>query len=483
MNKLRQKYKKLPLQLRAGIWFTFLQYFQQAIVILATPIFTRIMTTDQYGIINVYNTLQGLLNVILTLKLSSGIYQLQLFEYKDNREGLTSSLVILSSVFLLLSSVMFFTFRGFLIYLMKLPLSMIMIMMVDIWAQMVLSFWLTRNRFEYKYRICFIVVASNCIIKTFCSVAFVLWANDNQAFYKVLGNTIPETIVALIIFFVILHKGRQYICLAFWREAIRFNIVLVPSYLSAILLSSSDRLMINHYCSSTDVALYSIAYSCAHLVQLFFAAINWVFTPYAYECLDLKNYIPLKKTSDSLTVIMAALTALLISFAPEAIAIFAPASYSSAIYVIPPAACGIFLTFIYGFFTNAEYFYKKNVYITVATIIGAAVNILLNWLLIPRLGYLVASYTTIVGYLIMTIIHYYFYKKIVDKKIYNVKLWALIVSFLYLYGFVCLSLYDYVVIRYCIVLSMLIIAIIKRDLIISVLKDMKSSKNAERKEG
>lgn len=469
-----QKFKKLPLGVRAGLWFAFLQYAQQAIIIVAIPFFTRLMPTEEYGTVNVYNTWQTILNIILTLKLSASIYQLQMVEYKDDKDNLTSSLVMVSNIIMAIATVIFLVFNRLLSKITTLSSDMLYIMLIDIWTQMIISFWLTRKKFEYKYQICLIVVLSNCLLRTLCSVGFVYFSAENQAFYKVLGNVIPETVIALIILISIFFKGRRKFITKYWIEALKFNIVLLPSYLSDYLLSASDRLMINNFCSKSDVALYSIAYSCAHLAQLFYAAINWVFTPYAFRKLEEQRYYELRSTANIITLMMAVLTGLLVAFAPEAMAIFAPSNYYEAVWVIPPAACGIFLTLIYNFFTNTEYYFKKNVYITIATIAGAAANILMNWMLIPRLGYIVASYTTIAGYVIMTILHYFFYRKNAPVNIYDVKRMLLITVVLYAFSGLCLVLYNHMIIRYSIIAIIILGLIWKRKYILYILEFIKS---------
>lgn len=473
IRKIQDKIKNLPLGIKAGIWFVILQYVQQAIVIIATPIFTRILTTEDYGLVNIYNTWQSILNIILTLKLSASIYQLQMVEYKDDRDNLTSSLVTVSTIILLGASLIVFAFNKSISCLINLPSKMLYIMLADIWSQMILSFWLTRNKFEYNYKKCLVVVLSNCFLRTLLSIIMVQYATCDYGYYKVLGNLIPELCFAIVIFIRIYSKGKRKFIIPYWREAIKFNIIIVPSYLSEILLSSSDRLMIDSFCPRSDVALYSLAYSCAHLAQLFFAAINWVFTPYAYNCLDQNKNSELKKTANILTIMMASLTGIVVAFAPEAIAVFAPDTYYNAIWVIPPAACGIFLTFVYGFFTNTEYFYKKNVFITAATIIGAIINIALNRIFIPMYGYIAAAYTTVMGYAVMTVVHYIFYKKTITSSIYDIRILFLITAFLYVFCGICLLLYGYTLIRYAIIIIGLILLIIKRQTIITTFQAMR----------
>lgn len=473
-KKLREKLKDMPLGIKAGIWFVVLQYVQQAINIIATLIFTRLLSEDDYGLINLYNTWHSILTVVLTLKLSASIYQLQMVEYKEDRDNLTSSLVTISTIILLGSSFIVCLFSNTISSAISFPSKMLYIMLADIWAQMILSFWLTRNKFEYEYKKCLIVVLLNCFLRTALSIVMVCFATRDFGYYKVLGNLIPELFFAGAILIRIYSKGKKAFITKYWKEAIKFNIVIVPSYLSEILLSSSDRIMIDAFCPRSDVAYYSLAYSCAYMVQLFFTAINWVFTPYAYNCLNENRKDELKKTASLLTILAALVTGLLVAFAPEAITILAPNTYHDAIWVIPPAACGIFLTFIYGFFVNTEYYYKKNVYITVATIIGAVTNIALNWVFIPIYGYIAAAYTTVVGYAVMTFIHFVFYKMTVASGIYSIRMLLVITAILYGFCSICLLLYGYTLIRYFVIIMILLIIMIKRKSLLMIFKAMRN---------
>lgn len=58
------------------------------------------------------------------------------------------------------------------------------------------------------------------------------------------------------------------------------------------------------------------------------------------------------------------------------------------------------MIFAYSLYVNIEHYYKKTPYITVNTIIAAASNIVLNFIFIPRYGYIAAAYTTLASYFI-----------------------------------------------------------------------------------
>lgn len=60
--------------------------------------------------------------------------------------------------------------------------------------------------------------------------------------------------------------------------------------------------------------------------------------------------------------------------------------------------------------------YKKTKYIMVASIIGAVLNVILNFALIPVFGYLAAGYTTLFCYLLFALFHGVFMLKIAQEQ-------------------------------------------------------------------
>ena len=56
MNKLLDKYKKIPAPVKAGLWFFIYTVLHKGIVFLTVPIFSRLLTTEQYGLLTVYQS-------------------------------------------------------------------------------------------------------------------------------------------------------------------------------------------------------------------------------------------------------------------------------------------------------------------------------------------------------------------------------------------------------------------------------------------
>ena len=52
--KLFEKYRSMSIVTRATIWFLICSIIQKGFAFITTPIFTRIMSTEQYGQYSIY---------------------------------------------------------------------------------------------------------------------------------------------------------------------------------------------------------------------------------------------------------------------------------------------------------------------------------------------------------------------------------------------------------------------------------------------
>ena len=108
LKTLVDKYKSLSAPVKASIWFTACNIIQKGIALISTPIFTRIMTTQQYGVYTIYQSWYQVLTIFATLNLSAGIFNNGLTKYPEKKSEFVSSLQGLSTTV---------TFVLFLIYI------------------------------------------------------------------------------------------------------------------------------------------------------------------------------------------------------------------------------------------------------------------------------------------------------------------------------------------------------------------------------
>ena len=69
LKKIKIKYINLPIQVRASFWFLICTFTQKAVNVITTPIFTRLLSTSEYGEYNVYTSWLGIFTVFISLNL------------------------------------------------------------------------------------------------------------------------------------------------------------------------------------------------------------------------------------------------------------------------------------------------------------------------------------------------------------------------------------------------------------------------------
>ena len=63
----------------------------------------------------------------------------------------------------------------------------------------------------------------------------------------------------------------------------RFNLPLIPHYLSQTILNSADRIMIERITDAEQAGIYSLAYSVSLVMTLFNTALMQTLSPWIYE--------------------------------------------------------------------------------------------------------------------------------------------------------------------------------------------------------
>ena len=81
-------------------------------------------------------------------------------------------------------------------------------------------------------------------------------------------------------------------------------------------------------------------------------------------------------------------------------------SYHEAFIIIPIVVIGYFFFFLYSLYVGYAFYYKKTLLISIITIVSGLLNIGLNYLLIPKYGYMIAAYTTLITYIVLFLLHY-----------------------------------------------------------------------------
>ena len=474
LQEVLNKYKAFPVQVRASMWFLVCSFLQKGISVLTTPIFTRLLSTAEYGQYNVFNSWLGIITVFVSLNLSAGVYSTGLVKFEEDRPRFISSMQGLTLVLLLLWTGIYLILHDFWNQLFSLTTVQMIAMLVMIWTTSVFSFWAAEQRVTYNYKTLVYLTIIVSLLKPIVGIVLVLHA-ENKVLARILGLVLIELIAYLGLFIIHVRRGRVLYIKKYWKYALAFNIPLVPHYLSQTVLSSADRIMITDMVGDSEAGIYSLAYSLSLIMLLFNSSLLSTISPWIYQRIKVKSVVEIGSVSYIALAIIALVNLVLIAFAPEAVAIFAPIEYEDAIWVIPPVAMSAYFMFCYDLFAKFQFYYEKTQYIMFASVCGAILNIILNYLLIPIFGYYAAGYTTLFCYVVYVIAHYVFMRMVCreyldDVRVFNTKNLVIITAIFLGLGFLLMFTYNWLVIRYLLIIVLLVILFLKRKLLFEKIK-------------
>lgn len=481
LKKLVGKYNNLPIQVRASFWFLVCTFTQKAINVITTPVFTRLMTTAEYGEYSVYISWLGIFTVFISLNLSLGVFMRGLIKFSDRKNEFASSMQSLTFILAIAWIIIYLPFSTQINKLTNLNTTRTLLMIITIWLNAVFGFWAAEQRVDYQYKKLVPITLSVTIGGQVLGVVLIYVLSDRVT-ARILGTVIVDTLIYLWLFGSDIIRGRKLFDWEFWKYALLFNLPLVPHYLSQVVLNSSDRIMIEKMVGSSAAGIYGLAYSISQVMTMFNTALFQTEEPWLYRKIGEKKIEDIRPIAYTSFIFIAGVNLLLILFAPEIISIFAPEEYYEAIWVIPSIVMSVFFSFSYYFFAVFEYYYEKTKPIAIASCIGAVLNVALNYLLIPIYGYYAAGYTTLVCFIVYAIFHYIFMhsickEKFDGKELFSIRTFILISVVFVLAGFLIQATYMHTFFRYTLIVLVVVFVICRRTIIYKSIHKLFDMKN------
>ncbi|MDR3609091.1 MAG: polysaccharide biosynthesis C-terminal domain-containing protein [Ignavibacteriaceae bacterium] len=202
------------------------------------------------------------------------------------------------------------------------------------------------------------------------------------------------------------------------KVVIKFSIPILFASLFTAGSNVADRFILNIFAGREEVGLYSFAYRIAIVMNIFVASFYAAWNPHSLNLYYKKDYessfgVTLNKLVASCCLILltvSLLTRYLFDINIYGISLFNP-GYKAGIIIIPIVMTGYIFNGISLFYTVYPTVANKTHHILLANLTAFALNIGLNFLLIPRFGMVGAAISTLTGFLFSS-----FYLFFVSRK-------------------------------------------------------------------
>lgn len=373
----------------------------QVITILSIPVFTKLLTPADFGVYEVYNNTIRFLSILFSLNLYTGFYRYY-FEKHLDKKYLMQFLLRTSFFSFVIGVFVLYFIKEDLLRIMNLPSDLFIWIPIGLFSTILLNFFTSYNNAQQKSTRLSIWQFVMQLLKTIAAILLILYVSKNY-----LGRIVGENLVLLIIsILLVVIYFRNYIG---WGESlpdklqiIKYSTGFIPIGLSTYLISYLDLVLINNLQGNDASGVYSYAYKFAIIYSGFSQAFITANRPDLFNLLKENKEQEVINQMRSMFKLVTVLACVFIFFAGDGGRILAlKVEFEEALFLLPVLVLGyVFsdLAELYNFFL---YYSKKVKLFYVSFITTTIVNFLLNIWLIPKYGYQVAAYTTLVSYMVL----------------------------------------------------------------------------------
>lgn len=447
----------------------------RAINYLSIPIFTRMLSQDELGMVSGYISWISIVGIFVGFGLNTSIAVARI-NYDGDFDAYNSSIIYFSLFwFVFLEIIANLTFN--LYYpIVLVDRVWINFFLVAAFSGYVIESYIKKNTIDYKFKINTLLGSANSVFSLVISV-YLIKHMSNRIVGRMIGQYLFYTVVAFVVF-LYLGRVRPF---RISRKVIEFAVPIgIPNMIhlaSQTVMAQSDRIIILRLCNPTKAAVYSVAYTISSLLQVVWSAVNEVWTPWLFRSLKNEDTVKIRHYSKLYLYLFSAIFAVVVLVCPELTVFLSTKEYSEAKVFSPIIVLAGYFVFVYSFFVNIEIYERENRFIAFATAMAAITNIIGNILLIPARGYVAAAYTTLFAYFVLMLLHYIVLNWILKKQIY--KKGTFIIPILILLMLTVVSVFNYknIALRWIIasalIFALCIVCTYKRKELIAYIKDIR----------
>ena len=365
----------------------------KVIGIIMVPLYTFLLTTEEYGVIDLSLTMVSLLLPIVTLSISDALFRFIMDNnYKKKLVISSSAVVLVIMLGLTLITCIFFKFINLRYWYI---LLILFVQAIQLFLSQLLRGLQYIKEFAINGIIMSLVLATGNVI--------LLYYAKMGTFGYFLSIILTNVISIIYISFFINYKTYfrlSEISSQIVLKLLKYSIPLIPNSIMWWLLNASSRFFILEYLGVQSNGIYAVSNKIPSLLiilqTIFFQA--WQLSAMEEENSG-DSSIYASKVFDYFQKFMFLCTLILIYISKPIIENFVSKSYVSSWNYIPFLLIGVLFSSLSSFIGTQYLVKKKTSGIMYSSCLGAIINVLSCYILIPILGIHGASLGLLFGFL------------------------------------------------------------------------------------
>lgn len=399
------------------IYYAIGSIFRALTSFVLLPIYANMLGTSQYGILNLLQTFTAIIAPLMSLSVEKSIYRLY-FDYKtdDSKQEFLSTVfwsINITSLFVIAACIL----SGQLIANLLGGVDVTTVfypLLIYTYLSALVTYCQIILQTQQK-GLAYLLVSMVLLI-VYNLVALLLLFNWSQTYKsEVYASFIAYPIVLIVGFLFIRNQIRFKYNLNISKQIISYSMPLFLVSLFSWILSASDRFFIANIQNTSDVGLYSMAFKIVSMAVMFGASIKQAYDPYFYNISNSieseQAKIKIKPINDTMVFLTSMLFLIVILFGKLFVKLYLAPEYQQCIVYLYFLTLSCFFTQQMNVLNPMILQNKKTGLISLITITGGGLSMLLNMVLIPKYGSLMAAVDSVVVGLYMFCLTWYFAKK------------------------------------------------------------------------
>lgn len=396
---------------KSAIWYTGVTFITKGIGFITIPLFTRLMSTEEFGLFNNFAAWQVILLSLLSLESYATLNRARLdFEDKELK-NYQFTLLTCSLGLTFLVTIILIVAPSIPEALTDLDRKYLHVMVLYLLFYPAFNMFQMLQRVQYRYKLSAGLSLGASLFAVVLSVYLVLTLDDGLM-GRVVGQYTPFIVLGMAFYLWYWKTGGKF-KLAYLRYAFPLAVPLVISTLGSQILLLGCRMVTQHACGADEVAYLSLATTLSQIVLLFINTLNNAWAPWMYDCIE--SGVPGKAVKTFRVYIwgIAILAALVVLVAPELVFVLGGSEYGPTIWVVPGFVFACVLNMVANQYLYLETYYKDVWAGGVTTLIIALINLPLCWVFIKVWGFDAVGYANAVSGGLLIVIN----KLIVTKRL------------------------------------------------------------------
>lgn len=391
----------------------------KGISIFTAPLFSRLLGTSGYGVTSIYSIMTGGIAIAFPLQTQGTLVNARVEYTEDVQNRYQSSVMTLSMLCFTAFSAILLIFRDPFCELLKMNHTLVWLMLLQAFGTFSVSFLSTKFVYEMKAGRNMAISLGVTLVTLVLSVILVLSFPAEINYYgRILAISLTYGAIGIPACIWILFKGRTLYNRDYWKFCLTLAIPTVCYNLSDLILGQSDRVMLQNMLTASAVGQYSLALNFAGIMFTIFGALNNSWVPFFFDDFKKGEIHRVKSSAKHFLELFTVLSVGFLLLTREVYHVFAAEEFWEGTKLIWIFVSSYFLNFLCTFPVNFEYYYKKTKIVAVITITSSLVNIVLNYVLIRRLGMAGAAVATMLSHCLQVTMHHIYCRYLLGKGSY-----------------------------------------------------------------